>query len=264
MRPKDRLYQTIRFVKDNGRLIFQVFAIRMRSEFKTTQICHFLVVKNPIYARISLYAISSLLFFNPNVKVNIHCDKCCFRALNPMTRLLFGSRVTLIRSDTRHHDPMFEKAKLLVSLQGTSDFFIDADTRINGRLPVFSNIGLLVREFKLSESEVWRELLNRIQAKSLDGAMLNTTFFTWGNRDLNLSLQNFTDFYSKFMRLNWEAISLEFKIVDKQYLRLVEQFFFSIELSQQRVLFLKSEDSVADKGLIESSYYGASGYRFGR
>ncbi len=237
--------------------------MRFRKHESYTQNCHFLVVNKPIYAHLAIYAITSLLYFNRHIKVIIHCDFECSKVLNRKLWILFGKSIFVNVIDTENPDPMFEKAKLLLSLQGTKDIFLDADTRVNGLIPQFSKPAVLVKEFDIEDSPIWQSIVNELNLGSVHIQMLNTTFFTWAGFDLGINLERFKTFYSVYHNINWEKIdSLNFET--RNYRRLVEQFFFSIVLSQNGFFTLKEKDLVADKGIIESSYFGASGYRFGR
>jgi hypothetical protein len=261
---KDRLYQITRFLSDNGRLIYHVLKIRTQWRVCPSRTCHFLVIQNPIYGQLFLYAVASLLFHNPDFEVKLHCDSKCYKRIYMKSQILFGSKVSFVMTDLRNSNPMFEKAKLLISLQGSSDFFIDADTRINGPLPILSQVSVLVKEFSLAEHSIWKDICNFMEIEPSELSMLNTTFYTWGGKSQGIKLQEFSSFYMGFLNLNWKALSINNNFDPTKYTRLVEQFFFSYILSNEKVNALKSIDKVADKGVIESSYFGASGYRFGR
>ena len=159
---------------------------------------------------------------------------------------------------------MYQKALLLLQLQGTKDIFVDADTRLNGVLKGQDSITVLVREFRLAEQETWLYVCKLLEIDPTKSFMLNTSFLTWSGVHLNVTSDLFHDFYQNYLSLPWSDISNLFLIQERSLTRLVEQFFFSILLSSHDVDFLKEHDKVADKGVIESTYYGASGYRFGR
>ncbi len=251
-------------VKDNSLLASQVIRIRFCSLDNTNLNCHYLVVNDPIYAKLAVYSIASFLFHNRNFKVVIHSDAKCFRALLWRSRIFFGSKCKVLRVQNSSEDPMYQKALLLLQLQGTKDIFVDADTRFNGVLKGQDSITVLVREFRLEEQETWLYVSKLLEIDPTKSFMLNTSFFTWSGVHLNVTSDLFHDFYQKYLSLPWSDLSNLFLIQERSLTRLVEQFFFSILLSSHDVDFLKEHDKVADKGVIESTYYGASGYRFGR
>ena len=263
MKYKNLAYKILRILKDNSRLLMQCFSVKCRRKSFYPQKCHFLVVNNPVYAHLAMYGIASLLYFNREVQVTIHCDSKCYKTLKWKTGLLFGHRTTINIIESKNSDPMYEKAKLLISLQGTYDYFIDADTRINGLIPDFSKPAVLVREFSLDNHIIWRRISEQLGIDLQKAEMLNTTFFTWSGKKLALDIQDFEIFYHNYLNIDWNLISRKSSEWN-DYKRLVEQFFFSIVLSNSNYSTLKDQDSVADKGVIESSYFGASGYRFGR
>lgn len=264
MNLRDFVHLTLRMFRDNCRLFLHILIVRSRRKSCIENKCHFLVVKQPIYAKLSMYAIASLLYFNPQFEIVIHCDDKCKKSVLWRCRLLLGSRCNINLIGGVVTDPMRNKALLLLTLQGTDDIFVDADTRFNGKLPRLSQITTLVKEFRMDEKPIWIRICRDIGIDSGKVEMLNTSFFSWSGHTLDLNYVTFQDFYDKFSSVHWTDISMEYSIESQSLQRLVEQVFFSIVLSGNKTNALKNFDTVADKGVIESTYFGASGYRFGR
>lgn len=264
MKFKDNTYLVLRMLRDNFRLFAYILVLRGRKKKVIESKCHFLIVKEPIYAKLSMYSISSLLYFNPQFQIIIHCDRKCKKAVLWRCRLLLGSRCKIKLVDESVTDPMWNKALLILKLQGTNDFFVDADTRFNGKLPQFTQITTLVKEFNMNTRPLWVDICHELGVAAEKIEMLNTSLFSWSGHTLALNNKHFEKFYKNFLSLPWERISQNYSIEPKSILRLVEQVFLSIELSNRITIAVKNFDTVADKGLIESTYFGASGYRFGR
>lgn len=261
---KNSIYRFIRMTKDNSKLLFHLVSLFTRKSTSGDTQCHFLVVKDKKYAKLSTYAIASLMYFNRDVSVIVHTDDICYRSMNWRRIMVFGGKIRIVKVLSPSQDPMYEKALLLLSLQGTHDFFLDADTRINGQIEVCSHPTVLVKEFFLEDRTDWRVILSFIVKKKGRFQMLNTSFFSWGGTNAHIELSNFKKFYEDYLSVDFQSILDLNSLQVKSYTRLVEQIFFSITLTRFHIEAIKQSDRVVDHGVIESTYYGASGYRFGR
>ena len=265
---KNWLYKLQRFISDNLRLSVEVLALIFRfrysnkiSEEEVT--CHFLICNNTNYVSISKYAIFSYARFNPQSKITIHCDLKTYPLVRKKYRFFPKSKMTILKDISDVQYPYISKGLLLLSLQGTKDIFLDVDTRINERIPECLVPTALVAEFKFSQSEKFSRILDSIGCVDFAGKyLLNVTFVSWGGIHLYIDNKEFLDWSSRYMNLPWEDLLSKEAI--PYFKRFVEQLFFSLIFQAGEWGVLKSQDRVGDKGIIESSYYGASGYRFGR
>ena len=228
-----------------------------------TNICHMLVCQRPEYVAIAKFAISSFLYFNPKYKIILHTDEHLNLDARKLNRYFPESRLSIVQDIPNSGYPYELKGKLLLKMQGTHDIFLDVDTRTNGVLPEIMAPLTLVAEFRMKDNINFRRILHELELSYLeDYYLLNVSIVSWGGRDYNISSKEFEEWSTKYMEIQWH------KFLDSEQIpyfkRFVEQVFLSIKLQASDFQILKEKDYVGDKGLVESSYFGASGYRFGR
>lgn len=224
--------------------------------------CHFLICKDSAYAKISKYAIYSYLRFNPNSHIVIHCDSKTYSIVKWMYRWPLSGAINVIEDIDYEEYPYISKGILILKLQGTSDIFLDVDTRINGTLPVCTVPTALVAEFRIADSAKFSSIFRAMGHPDFQHLyLLNVTFVSWGGHNLNLDTETFSLWSDKYLNLPWHELMSSDAI--PYFKRFVEQTFFSEVFQRGKWGVLKSSDFVGDQGLVESSYYGASGYRFG-
>ena len=265
---KDLFYLVLRFFRDNGRVfidslvvIFQN-SLKFRKPSQTFQ-CHFLICNDTKYIAVSKYAVFSFLRYHPHFKVVIHCDTKTFHETRRFYRRYLKERISVIQDVEDGVYPFVAKGLLLIRIQGSSDFYLDADTRTNSTIPICDVPTALVAEFSFQDNPSYVLLLEKMNCDDKSNQyMLNVSFISWGGNSLHLSESEFLEWSDKYRNLNWREITSQDNIEFMQ--RFVEQVFFSLAFQRDKWNVLKANDQVADKGVIESTYYGASGYRFGR
>ena len=226
---------------------------------------HVLVVKNTSYINFSRICIESFLHFHPQAKVILHCDTSTFN--NAKRFFWVTSRyknVSIICDQKNESDWKFSKFKLLLSMNGTSDIFIDADMRWNGSLSLDKNIYFLVREFPLWKSPEYIEFFSSVKIELNEKKyMWNTSFFTFNSIRINENvIKRMYEFYEK-LTLIYESNGKEFNSNSIKE-RLIEQLtlsYFADEFGFE-VKALKENDSRLDGSLVESAYFGSTGLGF--
>lgn len=219
--------------------------------------CHFLVVKDKSYASLVQTAVESLLFHNSQMKVVVHCDSVTYSKTRKrlfLVSLKNRQKVHVVHSFS-YQNWQTSKLELILSLNGTNDIFLDADTRVNASLPALTSTFFLVKDRPFH-----RDLVSRINA-SLDSNFTddllskNTTAFGWCGYSLT---QDDIDFARKLF--NFLLTELRGQPTE----RLCEQFTMSllVEHLQIRCEYIKLLDRQFDKAVIESSYFGATSSRF--
>lgn len=267
-RTKDRIYQAVRFLKDTFRLYFEICHLFISKSTRTSfndkkQTCHFLICHDIKYVNVSKYAIYSFLRYNPDYRLVIHVDKRTFAAVRKQYKFLLSSCIRVVQDITDDEFPYISKGLLLLRLQGTHDIFLDVDTRTNGKLPRLNKPTALVAEFRFGESKKFSRILKEMGClQYADKYLLNVTFVSWGGQDLGLKNEAFLEWSRTYLTLKWETF-LPINAIP-YFKRFVEQTFFSLVFQESDWGVMKESDFVGDKGIIESSYFGASGYRFGR
>lgn len=227
-------------------------------------IAHLLIVKNNDYVRVARICVSSFLHFNPKSRIYIHCDQATYAKTKSMVRNLTRKKQVHVQLDQSDYDEwQLSKLKLILKLSGSRDFYMDADLKWNGPLPQFSSTAFFVREFTFSSKLEYEILLNEMNLGDQGvNTMKNTSFFCWNG---NLASKDFTSQLFKIWNLMLETIShIPISENERTSLRRIsEQLSLSILIPDGEASYIKDKDAQFDKAFVESSYYGATGTRFG-
>ncbi len=260
---KHRIYAFLRIIYDYSRLGVEVLLINSRRVAPPIMTCHMLVCKRREYVAISKFAIASFLRFNSNYKILLHSDREQLQNAKKLSVLFPGSRFNVIHDIPDSGYPYELKGQLLLSLQGTHDIYLDVDTRTNGSLPNISAPLTLVAEFKMKDNINFSRILRELDLSHFENCyLLNVSIVSWAGHDFGISGDEFSVWCRKYMQIDWNSFLSSEQI--PYFKRFVEQVFMSIKMQERGFQVLKEKDRVGDKGLIECSYFGASGYRFGR
>ena len=225
---------------------------------------HLLIVKNADYVRVARICISSFLYFNPNAIIKIHCDQVTFKKCQAMVRLL--KRKNQIRISQDQADQVqwqHSKLGLILNLSGTCDIYMDADLKWNGSLPVIKSTTFFVREFVLTSKLEYKELLEVMNLKELTlNTMKNTSFFSWNGSIAPEKITSQLFELWVFMLKKIEEMSVS-ESTKESLKRVSEQLCLSILIPESESNYLKDADAQFDGTFVESSYFGATGTRFG-
>jgi hypothetical protein len=224
-----------------------------------------LVIGSNDYVWISIHCIVSFLKFNPGSKINVSLDKNTYNLGKWVYRFIDYKRITTERVEFNDFPPLWNKAKLILELQNSNKIFMDADLRWNSTLPVFNRneIVLFSVEYEvLPESplyKVFNEINWKMDAKVF---MFNTSFFYWNNNDLKLDFDKFKNYLQEFESI--EDFSIYGFDKNAKIKRLSEQISLSYALKNNKVTGLDSLLSKYSLAGAESTYFGATGHKFGR
>ena len=221
---------------------------------------HLLVVKNPVYALLARTCVESFLHYHPNAQVIIHYDDVTFISLLNNLRAVMRLRKNHISFLAVQPSLSWQedKLKLIISINGSFDFFLDADLRFNGPLTLHEKPVFLVKEeyFQILGPIGALSITSRIKCKNK-----NTSVFSWGGHKLQTA--DLQLLYYLYENLDSHLLDSERK---REYVaRLREQITLSafFDIQNIEVLFIKTGDGQFDGSFIESSYYGATSSYFG-
>ena len=226
---------------------------------------HVLVVNNTKYLFFARICIESFMHFHPKSTVVLHCDLNTYNPAKKYFSITKRFRKILIVCDQDiNTDWKLSKLRLLLSMNGTTDIFMDADLRWNGSLNLDRNIYFLVREFPFWKFPEYFNYFSSIKIKlNHNKYMWNTSFFTFNSNQIDKEIiDSMYDFY--------EELLSSFQSRDKTFNsnsikeRLIEQLtmsFFADEFGFE-VKALKENDSRLDGSLVESAYFGSTGLGF--
>jgi len=223
-------------------------------------IVNILIVKNDNYVKVAKICIDSFLYFHPNAIIKIHCDEKIY----PKAKTALKNKSVEIISDCASDEPwQLLKLKLFLKLSGTTEILMDADLKWNGPLPKLETITYFVREFTFKDNELYVELFNGAGwQKYLQYSMKNTSLVTLnGYKFTNDAVSNLI---SKIELLETTIKKSNFSVEQKKDLsRIAEQVVLSLVFDDNHCTYLKESDFQFDGSLVESSYFGATGTRFG-
>ena len=226
---------------------------------------HLLVVKKPSYSRIAQVCVESFLYYHPHSQIVIHADSITEKSLKKVMRAV-GKRndLEILIEQDEAQTWQEQKIEIIMKLSGTHDIFIDADLKWNGSMPRKSGVCFFVEEFIFKNNALYDELFRNMDLLTqVDNSMKNTSYFSWGGEWLNPSKRlKLLEFIGGFQK-QVDAIGLPTMKRD-EILRIVEQLGLSIMFERRECSFLKEKDTQFDGSFVESSYYGATGTKFGK
>jgi hypothetical protein len=224
-----------------------------------------LVVKKKIYASVAKVCVESFLFFHPKSSVVIHVDTITSAEVTRvMKKWIIRGTVKIRLVDNEYRSWQEIKLEIILNLIGIHKFFMDADLRWNGPIPVLNGITLFVEEFKFSENLFYKPLVkDELFEKFKDFTMKNTSFVYWGNHTPQNNYKTIICEFLSTIRLITEdpSNSIEFR---ESTSRISEQIALSflIETIGKPFYFLKDTDGFKDGSFLESSYFGATNVSF--
>ena len=204
---------------------------------------NFLVISDERYVKALEVAVNSFLSHHYEFNAIIHTDQKLLEKIKEIVRSSPYFRKIEIRLIGKPEDWRTEKLRIIDEMLGTQDYYLDVDTRTNGRFPFTEEIIFFVDEgllIKITEADFSETSYN----------MLNTTFFSWSGITMNKP----TGILEIFQ-------TLEKKYKNSEKERLLEQMALSIFIQKNHYEYkvLKSNDKSFDGGILESSYLGTTG-----
>jgi len=227
---------------------------------------HFLLVKDPKYASVLRICIDSFLYWHPESKITIHLDSLTKdRVLQEIVTRRNREKIRIVMDMDYGSQSWQElKLRLISSLNGTNEIYLDTDMRWNGCLQTTNSITFLSTEIKLKNTTSFLFLLKNLRdGEFIDAFMRNTSFFTFSGINIPQVL------IDDLVVLHKEVISLigsEMIGIDDRdnLIRIAEQLTLSLASQNwgSEILSLKEVDKYKDGAFLESSYFGSTGTRF--
>ena len=218
------------------------------------------------YVDLAEICIHSFLHHHPKATFTLHCDNSTLTYVNSkFHKEIAGGKIQVqLLNIEDEKDWQEQKLDLILSMNGTSDVFLDADLRWNGALREENGKALfLVREFELKDKSPFREILANINNLPPNSSMKNVSVFSFGG--FQLSNTEFTSVRNTMDRYREIVDSPTVGSLDKVAVgRVIEQFALSVcsELWSVEIAYVKESDAPMDGGKVESCYFGATGGTF--
>lgn len=251
---KIQVFHTLRHLKKgaSGDLFFAQRAYR----------CHLLLLNKADYVFLAQICVSSFLRYHPNSTFILHVDS---RLIN-LTQKKFKDLIKIeileiVEAQNVKSRWQREKLEIILNMQGPSEIFMDADLRWNGPLPNLEFTSIYLKEFSLSEYEIYKTAFSGI-ANVNETSMYNLSFFSSnGQKFTNEEVRELLETEELIANLSSGGLSEE-QLGGVR--RMSEQLAISIFLDKygRRVVPLKLVDERNDGAFVESCYFGATGLIF--
>jgi hypothetical protein len=228
-----------------------------------SHVINLLIVKNTVYANLAKVCVESFLFYNPNCAVILHCDSTTY---SKTVKIFRGMRQRVRVQEDVNQSAMWQesKSKILLSMSGTDQIFMDADLRWNGPLPKLQGVTFFTEEFHMTDKSPERQVIRVLEfLEYREATMKNTSFLFLGSFSIDQQQQEMVISCLKDFDQIISSADLG-KMDYASIIRLKEQIIFSLisESWKVPIFFLKETDSHKDGRFVESSYFGATGGTF--
>jgi len=239
-----RLVVKLERIQDKARWKLSNFIQLMFNEdISMDKRANFLVVVDERYLDAAEVAVNSFLSHHHDYIAIIHTDKALIMKVESFVAATPFARKIQIRLIDKQQDWRLSKLMIIEEMVGTFDYYLDVDTRSNGKFPNSKQILFFVDEGPTIKGVD----LNTVKTEY---KMLNTTIFSWSG--IRPSYPN--EIFELF-----RLLENNFKGTEKE--RLIEQMALSIFVQENNYKYtvLKVKDHSFDGGILESSYLGATG-----
>ena len=258
---KNFFFRIIRFSKTYLVLFKQILIIQVLKPSKTTKTAVILIAKKYSYLQMGLICLSSFLYFNRDFQIEIYCDEKISKILRIFLPLYRKYTVIVSSTIPNNSDPYIEQLKLFFNLNSLNTILFDADIRWKGRL-VYEFKNPLAYNFESNDDAVsfWPILAAHLDLPCLnDYQVLTCCVTSWGNQSLKMSQSEINKYIKELDTFPWEKDRnfIEFKRLRGQFLM---SYFFTL-LSSKTDSIVEIEKS--NGKILETSFFGATGYRYG-
>jgi len=258
---KNSFFRIIRFSTTYLVLFKQLLIIQFLRPSTPTKTAVILIAKKYSYLQMGLICMSSFLYYNRDFEIQIHCDQKISKILRIFLPLYRRFIVTVFPTISDNSDPYIEQLKLFFNLNSINTILFDADIRWKGSL-VYDFRDPLAYNFEsnVNALDFWPILAAHLRIPSEAGYQVLTCCVTsWGNQSLRMSQSEINKYIEDLDTFQWEGDHKfnEFKRLRGQFLM---SYIFT-KLSNKTNSIVEIEKS---KGkILETSFFGATGYRYG-
>lgn len=223
-------------------------------------VAHLLIVKKLEYIKIAQICVRSFLYFHPTSKIIVHTDNSTY---TKSRRKLKRHNVVVINDCDANTPWQISKINIAVNLESKNSLLIDADLKWNGPVFLTGKPTFFVKEFCFMNDSKYAEIFATGEWKRyLNFSMKNTSIFSPGNKPLS----NLEKDFSYSIKQEFDGLvsqsNLDLK-VKEELSRISEQVALSLLFEDSMCEFVKETDAQFDGQVVESSYFGATGTRFG-
>lgn len=225
---------------------------------------HILLVSNPEYIKLARICTHSFLFHHKNSEVILHCDEAVFDETKKAFKKSFKRQKIQILCDQKTDSWQLCKIKLILSIAGTREAYMDADLKWNNGITRYKSLTFFVEEFDIRKEDSLKPLLRLPNFSQCKFPMMrNTSFVCFEGITVSKELSEKVIHLVKYFTETIKNLGFEL-VQEKNIVRLSEQISLSLfsEFISNEIFFLKDTDQRLDGGLVESAYYGSTGLGF--
>lgn len=223
---------------------------------------HLLIVGSRNYVLLAETCLWSFLKHHPSTRFHLHVDENLVPYLRRrFEELISKGLIKIIPVEKSVKDWQALKLHILLGMNGSTDYFMDADLRWNNKMPDLRNVTAYLEEFEMIEPYLPSPICTLLNNEH-PGKMMNLSFFTFAGTHISeevcyeiASLQKQISMLSRNENLSPEI---------REKCRMSEQIALSFGLNSNsyRIRPLKNTDSRNDGQFVESCYFGATGLTF--
>jgi hypothetical protein len=259
---KNLSFKYLRFITTYCLLLKHIFALQFRQPVFRDKVAVIYIMRKKIYFQMALICISSFLFFNRDYKVIVYCDSN-LHLLCKTLPYLFRTQEIEVRNEIKaNSDPMLEQVRMFSKTASKNTILMDADIRWTGSLgydftkPLVYNV-----ESDIGNDEAWTQLKSFLILQNLYEHLTFTCCITsLGNNQLKYSASEIDDIIERTLKFDWKATKL---LQDRFHIRgqvLISHFISELGVKPDMILAMQKEFG---QPILETSFYGATGYRYG-
>ena len=256
------LYRYLRFLKTYYLLAKHLIVLFFRRADVTNKFAIIYVMRKKIYFQMALICISSFLYHNRDFKIIIYCDKRLYRLCNSFKFIFRNQSVEIRKEILSESDPMLEQVRMFMRTGNGNTILMDADIRWTGPL-VYDFVKPLVYNYEknLGHTQAWSQIKDYLGIHEIHNFEVFTCCLT--SLGAHLPKNDKLEIESLLLRMlsfDWQE---SFELQQRFHIR--GQFLISHIISE---LGIKPESIVSiekkySQSILETSYYGATGYRYG-
>lgn len=260
---KNLSFKYFRFISTYYLLIKHILALQFRCHNPVDKVAIIYIMKRKIYFQMALICISSFLFFNRDYKVVVYCDSNLYLLCKSLPYLFRNQSVEVKNNITINSDPMLEQVKMFSKTANNNTILMDADIRWTGSLgydfkkPLVYNI-----ESDLENHETWTQIKSFMNLENVHEHFTYTCCITSiGNYQSKYSEGEIEDLIIRILRFDWNATKI---LQDKFHIRgqiLISHIISELGVKPDLILSMQRE---FNRPILETSFYGATGYRYGK
>jgi hypothetical protein len=259
---KNLFFRCQRFLKTYYLLIKHVVSLQLRQTKAADKVAIIYLMRKRIYFQMALICISSFLYYNKNFKIVVYCDKKLNNLCNSFKYIFRNQNIEIRREILDDSDPMLEQVRMFMRTGNGNTILMDADIRWTGPL-VYNFVNPLVynREENVGHIRAWDRIKDFLNIRGINEFQVFTCCLTsLGGHSIQSSHQDLEQILSNFLTFHWQETT---DLQERFHIRgqlLISHIISELGNIPDTIVKIEKE---LDQKILETSFYGATGYRYG-